>query len=374
MLALASAHRHMEHYDHAIRLYRNIVRGQHISAYERAQALLGEIESLRRVSRVQLARRRLTEVKEIAETIRHPGRCAKVRAVASVIEAGILRAAGNLPAAIAGYEDALRFCKKCRDLETHLEARLWYADVLRTAGRFHEARQQLGEITEESRYYTRKFTKGWVPFVTADVSLAMADLVAARKAIQTARRAFQTSGNTQGQAWVELLSGVLARVRGKLSVAEARLRTVRDIMRRATTPLALLAVRLELERAELARARGEDRKLQRCLRRAQSLAKSNRHFGQRPAYLRLHCKFVAIEWARQKGRAGVAEALLALAADYDNLGFSGCAARARVAAWLAEGDSKPPSGLTSECRRYGRDWELGQIKSNRPSDYPILLA
>jgi len=64
-----------------------------------------------------------------------------------------------------------------------------------------------------------------------------------------------------------------------------------------------------------------------------------------------------------------------LADKYDALGFYGCAARARVAAYLVNDQTRSiPRDLLTECRQFGRQWEVSQLRGKASRKYPIVFA
>ena len=373
-LAAATALAHQMRFDEAIDAYETVAGAPDASPLQRCFALMGEVGALRDTSRGARAAAKLRQLDELLALAPPSRQRSRLHGRAASEGAGIARVEGDLGAALAGYSAAWQAFSDSRDLGERLESVVWRADVLRLQGRYLQAHEEIVRAREDSLLYVRYIAQAWALFVSADIDCARGDLRQCETALDQSWDHFFAPGERQSIVWNLLLRSTLRRASGQLDGAEAALEDAAARMARSPIPRHFARVRWGLERADLARARGDAPLMARSLEETRQLLATSQHFASRPQYLLLHARLVEAEAQRAEASPAAAAELTSLAQQYERLGFHGCAARARTGAWLCTAGAPPPRDLLDDCRAHGRQHEIERLEGRAAGFYPIVFA
>jgi tetratricopeptide (TPR) repeat protein len=310
------------------------------------------------------ARRAMRHVKDPRTRLRAQGRIASLRGRMNGMtdnEAGAMR----------DYAQARRAFRAAHDLDGIVEATTFGSDLLRSRGRYREALAQLAEIFADTELYTRPFARAWAPFYRGATIGAMGDPHAGLADLRQAAATGRASANEQAVAWAELMVASFLREMD-LDAADEALGRCASAISVYGGPMFQCRARLEWERAELARARGNDgavrvhaANIRRMLARAGAP-------GPLP-YMDAHLLALEGESARDLGDSSAAP-LLHQAIDAYRAGkWTACVARMEVSLWLIHG-GPAPARLLTRCRREGYGYEVERLEGTRTDLYYALHA
>jgi len=355
-------------------------RSDAVASYHRASMLVGdpgtrcaalqnEAHALANSSDYRTARERLDEANRVRQRVtdrrsrfRLLGRIASLRGRMKGMtddEAGAMR----------DYARARRAFRSARDLDGIVESTTFGSDMLRSRGRYREALAQLGEIFEDSELYARPFARAWAPFYRGSTVGAMGDPQAGLADLSKAAAIGRASGNDQAVAWAEVMIANYLREIDLDAAAEA-LRRCADALSAYGGPMFQCEARLEWERAELARARGDEPAVRSHVAATRRMLKSANAPGRLP-YMEAHLLAIEAELARDLGRAS-AHRLLTNARDAYRAGrWAACVARVEVSLWLLH-DGPCPAGLLKRCLRDGYGYEVERLEGRRMDLYYAL--
>jgi len=373
LLAIASARAYQQHFDEAIAVFARVLAARGVPAHERGHALLGQVEVFRNTSQGVAAARKLEELAPIAAKVPATRERARLLGRAATQSAGIARVDGNLSASTARYSTAIDLFRRSRDLNEQLESACWRADVLRMRGHYQRAHAAISAVLQESMLYVRYRVRAWAYLVGAEIDCARGEMRESARWLELAAEHFLASQNPQALVWTDLLRAAQRRIQGRFGEAEVALDGAGRQLDASAIPRHFAQARFSLESAELARSEGDFELVVRHLRQLRDLLLRSKHFSSTPSYLHLHAALVEAECERDLGR-GVAENLSRIGRRYEELGFEGCAARARVAAWLSRGERRRPRQLLRSARTHGRQHELAWLEGRAHGLYPIAFA
>jgi tetratricopeptide (TPR) repeat protein len=373
LLALASARTHQQNFDEGLEMFSRVITAPDAGALEHSLAYLGQVEILRNSSRGSAAARKLEELAPVAAKVHASRERARVLGRAATQTAGIARVDGNLSEAAAAYSTAIRLFSRSRDLNEQLESKCWRADVFRMQGHYTHGHATIAAVLQESMLYVRHRVRAWAHLVSADIDSARGEMTTSAHSLDLAAEHFRITKNPQALVWTDLLRAAHRRIQGKFREARAALDSAASHLGATSIPRHFAQARLSLEYAELARSEGDYEHVAKAIRTLKSLLRRSKHFSSKPTYLYLHALLVETECERDLGR-NVAEDLSRIGSEYEELGFDGCASRARVAAWLSSGEARRPRELLRACRAHGREHELAWLERRAHGRYPICFA
>jgi tetratricopeptide (TPR) repeat protein len=313
----------------------------------RARALVGEVETLRNMSRYPEARLALRKLKVLSAKIADPVQRAHALAAAACQQAGLERMDGVLRRAEADYAEAEGHALLAGDVRNALEARTWRAEIALARGHYAEA---LAASTATLKYapLTTMRWLTWAKFVHGEALAANGRLAEGLAMLNEVLAEFEDYGNGMGEVWTFIAEAVLLRPEDHLGARYA-LEAASDAIDHYKGPLVYARTRLALERAELARAVGDYRAAARELSRYR--ASVSRRIGKRHVWLDAHGEALAAELLRDRGlKTAAAVRARQVKAAYRRLGAEGAVRRMTLSAWASA--SPPPT-----TARVLEDWQ-----------------
>lgn len=336
-LAWAEATFEMNEFERAIPVFRKIGNNG-ATPYLRAQALLGEVEALRDVSRYNQARATLRRLPGVVGLITEKGPRARTAAATACQLAGVARMDGELDVAEAAYRDAERESVVAGDARNALESRTWRTEIILARGRYTEALQESSETLEYAPLTNTRWLT-WAKFVHGEALGAAGETWHALQMLKEALSEFVPYGNEMGEAWSLLTEAMFLRADDPLGAGHS-VDAAEDAIRRYGSSLIYAQARLYWEQAEVARARGDLVAAARELSRYR--AHIRRHFPAGHLWLGAHGEALALELMRERGnRATAAVRARRVQAAYAAIGADGAARRMALSEWLATNMTAP---------------------------------
>lgn len=368
-LAWAEASFELDDFAEAISAFRH-VRNNGADPCVRAQAVLGEVEALRNVSRFEDARTTLDHLAQIAPAIADPAARARIIAAGKCQLGGIARMGGALDAAEAAYGDAEVASAFTGDVRGVLESRTWRTEILLARGRYRAA---LIDSTSTLDYapFTNARWLTWARFVHGEALCAAGEVAEGLDVFRETLDEFARYGNPMGEAWSLMAEASFLRGSDTAGAGYA-LGAAGEAADRYGSPLAYARARLLWEEAELERARRDIAAARKRLRLYRD--HMNRWFPRGHNWLKAHGDALEVELVRERG--GRAAAALADQArdQYALLGADGAVRRMTVSAWAATAAApvtRPPR-LTRDWKRDGQLLELMALRRAQRGEYTPL--
>lgn len=250
-LALAEATFELDELEDAIDAFRKVGGDPAL----RADAVLGEVEALRNLSRYADAKASLARLGPIAAGIGDGAARARAIAAGKCQLGGILRTDGDLDAALDAYRDAELESRAAGDVRGVLESRTWRTEILLAHGRFREALDESAATLDFAPFANARWLT-WARFVRGEALCAAGEVAAGLDVLRATLDEFERYGNPMGEAWTLLALGSFLRPADLAAAGEA-LSGAAGAVGRYKGRLVYAGARLLWEQAELARARRE---------------------------------------------------------------------------------------------------------------------
>jgi tetratricopeptide (TPR) repeat protein len=334
----------------------------------RAQALVGEADTLRNTSKPFEALARIEKVEALLPKLKRNKRYWHLRGWSLNARAGIARIEGYPSEALVFYRAAERALSKARDISGHIETLTWQAECALLLGQNKSALAIAEDAVLDAVGYGKYLVRNWPSFVKAEALAQSGDFPQALEIIDELKRTFEAVANHQGSVWSRVLESDCLRERSWRDAAAA----VRDARRRmGKRRLAHVEARLLLEDAEIARARRDWKGVASALTNLRAQLRNKVHFTSPPALLLAHALLVEAECARQRRQANALSLLKAARQAYNSIGARAFVMRVDVALYLAGWSKRSRAALMRESRREGYRLELARLKALKSEFYPI---
>jgi tetratricopeptide (TPR) repeat protein len=335
----------------------------------RASALLDSAHTRANSSQYVPALQELAEADGAAKAVRDSRERTELRGRIAAMQARIYGMSDDEDKAIRLYRRAEASAAKSGNLDLRVTSLVFGSDMLRSRGRYRDALANLARVFDDNELYGRPYTRVWARFYRGMTLCAMGQLGEGLQDLEECRTAATASGNQQANAWASLaLASYLRCV--DLDAAQRAIDDCEAALRAYRGPMIMCDVRLAWERAELARARDDDRE---ALQRIKALDKRLQHpaFPVKMPYMTPHMLAVEGEIARGRGdpaaRFILSEARKLFAAGR----WSHCVARIDVSLWLMSGRIHPPVALLRRCRSAGYGAEVHRLTISGAHYYPL---
>jgi ATP/maltotriose-dependent transcriptional regulator MalT len=332
----------------------------------RSQAILGEVEALRNLSRFDEAREVLRGLDPVAEEITDAARRSEVLAAGRCQLGGLARMDGDLTVAESAYQEAEVRSLVAGDVRDALESRSWRAEILLARGRYREA---LAESVRTLAYapLANKRWLTWARFVHCEALFAECQSRLGLKTCRETLEAFAGYGNPMGEAWALMVEASFIRSDDPVRAGHA-LDAAREAIGRYRGPMSYAESRLLWEEAELHRATGDLEAAEEGLRSYRRHV--DRRFPRGHAWLDAHGEGLDAELARGRGEKRAPELARCARASYEALGAEG-AARRMLVAESSDGDG-PGFRLAAAWEEEGFALELQALRIAESRGYVPL--
>ena len=220
---------------------------------------------------------------------------------------------GNADAGLAELEAARRLATQASDVVVMLRAIVNHSDGLLAAGRLEEAATVALDGLQEA--HRLGMARSWGPYLAGNATEALVALGRWDQAEQVSRQGLETAPSDAASVPLLLFRTALELGRGDLDAAQARLQAVRRLLP-SPTPMAQSAGGLSAGLAELALSRGDLEQAKQLAAEAVPLAAANPRYAA-PVYtlgMRIEADRAELARARHPGQPapddGTASALL----------------------------------------------------------------
>ncbi|WP_410574372.1 hypothetical protein [Amycolatopsis sp. cmx-4-61] len=267
------------------------------------------------------------------------------------------------------YRRAAETADRNHDLDGMVTARIFGSDAQHSRGRYRAALTQLAEVMEDNVLYGRPQTRVWGHFYRGLTLCSSGLLQEGLRDLRTCRDGAAQTGNHQAVAWSEVALASYVRA-SDARRAESHLAACENAIAAHGAPLTVCQIRLEWERAELARARGRDSDALDLATELESRI-ADPGLGMTLPYMPPHLLAIRAEIARHRHDADAADLLLRARDQFRAGGWRHSAVRMDVALWLLRGRSRPPARLLDRCRRYEYRSEVQRLLKRMNTYYPL---
>lgn len=327
-------------------------------------ALLGLVDLDANNSDYETATDHLNELRTEAKRLRQPERN-RFLAWAAERSSRLKVMTNDQAGALRDGTRAIRLFHNIHDLDGIVTASTFYADVLRSAGRYREAEATLQEVNSDAGVYLRVFWQPWTHFYTGILQCSMGQTNDGLIELTHAEDLAKSTGNIQAEVWTYVMKSCYLRALD-LKEAEIALRRAEQSLMKSKSKLALAFARILFERAELARGRRDYAGTTGALKELRLWTASGVQ-GSAP-YLLAHASAIEAELARDVGDPEAMGMLRTVRDLYRNMRAGSCVARISVSMWLLRGGDPSPR-LVEQCRREGYGLELRQLMNPDPNSY-----
>jgi tetratricopeptide (TPR) repeat protein len=337
----------------------------------RASALLDSAHTRANSSQYEPALEELAEADSAAQAVKDTRERTELRGRIAAMQARIYGMSDDEDRAIRLYKRAEIHAEKCGNLDLRVTSLVFGSDMLRSRGRYREALANLARVFDDNELYGRPYTRVWGRFYRGMTLCAMGQLGDGLPDLEACRTAATASGNQQANAWASVALASYLRCMD-LDAAQRAIGDCEAAIRAYRGPMIMCDVRLAWERAELARARGDDRE---ALQRVRALRKRLQHpsFPVKMPYMTPHMLALEGEIARGRGDPA-ARSILREARELFAAGrWSHGVARIDVSLWLMSGRIHPPAPLLRKCRDAGYGTEVHRLTIPGPLYYPLHM-
>jgi tetratricopeptide (TPR) repeat protein len=335
----------------------------------RASALLGSAQARAYDADYGKALQELAEASTWGKAITDNRKQLELLARIAEREARIYAMTDKEDQAIRLYSQTARLAQSNGNLDLYITALVFGSDLHRSRGNYHQALANLEKVFDNNELYARPYTRVWARFYRGMALCAIGQLGRGLNDLEGCRTAARMSGNQQAVAWASLALASYYR-ESDLDKAEQAINSCEAAIQAQNGGMLLCELRLAWERAELARAQGENHE---ALLSIASLRQRLAHASPqlRAPYMAPHILAVEGEIARARGD-GRAKSLLSqaralFAAGHWNHGV----ARMDVSLWLLSGLTAPPPALLMRCRKAGYDAEVRRLTNAASNYYPL---
>jgi tetratricopeptide (TPR) repeat protein len=340
----------------------------------RASALLNSAHTRANSSEYAPALQELAEADIATQAVKDSRERIELRGRIAAMRARIYGMTDGEGKAIRLYRQAEIAAAKCGNLDLRVTSLVFGSDILRSRGRYREALADLEKVFDDNELYSRPYSRVWGRFYRGITFCAMGQLDDGLQDLNSCRTAATVSGNQQANAWASLALASYLRCTD-LDAAQIAIADCDAAMRAYRGTMLMCDVRLEWERAELARSRGDVHEaLQRIKALRQRIERPS--FPAKLPYMAPH--MLAVEGEIARGRADQAARSILMTARrlFAAGGWNHCATRIDVSLWLIGEKDQPPVTLLRRCQDAGYGAEVQRLTHPSLSYYPLhtLLA
>jgi len=334
----------------------------------RAQALVGEADTLRNTAKPFEALERIQRAEALLRKMKQDQRYWHLRGWALNARAGIARIEGYPSKALSLYRPAEHSFSEARDISGHIDALTWQAECSLMLGQIKNALALAEDAILDAVGYGKYPVGRWPSFVRAEAFAQCGEFAQALKVIAEIKGIFETMANHQGSVWTRVLESDCLREMSWRDAA-ATVRHARRCM--GKRQLWHAEARLFLEDAEIARARRDWRGVATAIANLRKHLRDKVHFTAPPPFLLAHALLVEAECARQRKQADTVSLLNGARRAYSRIGARAFMMRVDVALYLAGHSKRSRTALLRECRREGYQLEASRLEGTKCGFYPI---